>query len=89
MPFNVFCITFGGSDGMANRRKAPKGKRPGLRSQAKLEAKGDKTWNILTSEGEEASSVEPPGASITPGSSQTGGPSTMSTLYQWALFEIV
>ncbi|RXN24941.1 UPF0160 mitochondrial-like protein [Labeo rohita] len=62
---------------MATRKKAPKSRRPGLRSQAKLEAKGDETWDSLTSEGEEASSVEPPGASSKPGPGQTSGPSTL------------
>ncbi|KAL0171603.1 hypothetical protein M9458_031914, partial [Cirrhinus mrigala] len=64
---------------MATRKKAPKGKRPVLHSQAKLEAKGNETWDSLTSEGEEASSVDPPGMSSKPGSAQTSGPSTLSS----------
>lgn len=53
-------------------RESTKGKRPGLRSQAKLEAKVDKTWDSLTLEGEEAS-VELPVSSKS-SASQTSRP---------------
>jgi len=53
-------------------------KRPGLRSQAKLEAKRDKTWDSLRLEGEEASSVELPVSSKS-STSHTSRPSTLSS----------
>ncbi|XP_026094089.1 uncharacterized protein LOC113066406 [Carassius auratus] len=62
---------------MASRKKAPKGKRPGLRSQVKWVVKGEETGDSLTSEGEEASWVDPPESSSKPGLAPTGGPSTV------------
>lgn len=60
------------------RKKAPKGKRPGLRSHAKVVAEVEDPWDSLTLE-EEASPVEIPGASSQ--SSNAGAFETQQHLY--------
>ncbi len=56
---------------MATRKKAPKGKRPGLRSQAKDAFKEDVAWDTLGTSSEEEASVGLPGAQSEPGPSHS------------------
>ncbi len=56
---------------MATRKKVPKGKRPGLRSQAKDAVKEDVAWDTLGTSSEEEASVGLPGAQSKPGPSRS------------------